>query len=142
MALHTQKPAPGLHQPSKCQDSALAGALPGGSGSRLGSVFQQVAGLVLQPLLNALATCASGVDWFYLHNSSTHPGTVAVAAGIQEKRKTVERVLTTDPGMVTFATPRPASLKMLAGCTTRACPAPIRDRKPLAPAGQSRGATA
>ena len=61
------------------------------------------------PLLNALATTASGADWVSLHNgggvgigNSTHSGMVIVATGTPEKAERLKRVLTADPGLGVF----------------------------------------
>jgi urocanate hydratase len=58
------------------------------------------------PLLNALATTASGATWVSLHHGggvgigySQHAGMVVVADGTPLAAEKLERVLTTDPGM-------------------------------------------
>lgn len=58
------------------------------------------------PLLNALATTASGATWVSLHHGggvgigrSIHAGMVCVADGTDLAAQKLERVLTTDPGL-------------------------------------------
>jgi urocanate hydratase len=58
------------------------------------------------PLLNALATTASGATWVSLHHGggvgigrSIHAGMVCVADGTELAAQKLERVLTTDPAM-------------------------------------------
>ncbi len=58
------------------------------------------------PILNALASTASGASWVSVHNGggvgigySIHSGQVIVADGTESAAKRIKRVLTNDPGM-------------------------------------------
>ena len=68
------------------------------------------------PLLNALVNTAAGATWVTIHHGggvgigySQHAGMVVVADGTELAAQKLERVLTTDPGWASSATPTPAT---------------------------------